>query len=206
MWFRSKNKPDEQWFESLVHLHINELTAFAFRLCGNREQAEDLVQETYSEAWRGISNLQKVESARAWLFQVLRRRYARLVRKKLRRPQLVQIGEEDEDLITSVPSRDPDPFVQAAASDYLEKVLSRLDERFRTPLLIATMEGLSVAEISRELGVPQGTLLSRIHRARQSLQGIAAKLNQAGPQGSAKTSATILEMDNIAHERKQHGS
>lgn len=205
-WLRSKEKPNEQWFESLVHLHIDELTAFAFRLCGSREQAEDLVQEAFTEAWNGISSLKEVDSARAWLFRVLRRRYARLVRNKLTRPELVLVDDSGEDLFSSLPSREPDPYRCAAASDYLEKVLSTLGENFRVPLLMATMEGLTAAQISKELGVPVGTVLSRIHRARQSLQVAARELEQTDTETKQRASATILEVNPTARERKQHGS
>jgi len=205
VWFRAKNNPGEQWFESLVHAHIDELTAFAYRLCGSREQAEDLVQETFSEAWRGISSLKKVESARAWLFRVLRRRYARLVRNSTTRPEMVQLGDSEEDFLMSIPSAAPDPHVRASSSDYLEKVLARLDERFRIPLLMATMEGLTVAEISKELDVPVGTVLSRIHRARRSLQEIAFELDDKPQPDSETGTATIIEVPPIAHERTQNG-
>lgn len=200
MWSRSKNKQNEQWFESLVHRHSDELTAFAFRMCGNRELAEDLMQESFSEAWKSIANLREIENTRAWLYRVLRRRYARTVRNSLTRPQLVPVDSPEVDFIESIPSRDPGPYIRAASSDYLQKILSSLDERFRIPLLMATMEGLTTAQISKELGIPVGTVLTRIHRARRALQDIVLELD---PPDNAP--AQILKIDTSPQERKLHG-
>lgn len=202
MWPLSKKRPNEQWFENLVHGHIDELTAFAFRLCGNREQAEDLVQETFTEAWNGIGSVKKIDSSRAWLFRVLRRRYARLIRSKVARPELLQVDEESQDFWSTVPSTTPTPHQLAASKDYLEKLLATLDERFRTPLLMATMEGLTIAEIAEELSLPTGTVLSRIHRGRQHLQTAASALEQPHTEAIPH----VIEMNAIAQERKHHGS
>lgn len=204
-WFRLKNKPSEAWFEGLVHGHIDELTAFAWRLCGDREQAEDLVQETFAEAWKGIGRLRKLDSARAWLFRVLRRRYARLVRSQIARPELMQMDEETG-FWDGIASQAPSPHAHAASRDYLEKVLATLDDRFRLPLLMAVMEGLTTAEIGEELGLPVGTVLSRIHRARQHLQAAATELDNPRSGPAPEESTNIIELDAMAHERRHHGS
>src|SRR5262245_15245808 len=84
----------EQRYEALVRSHAADLYRFAYRLTGARASAEDLVQETFSEAWRALASLRSAQAARAWLFAILRHRHAHLVRGASRRPD-VAAGVDD---------------------------------------------------------------------------------------------------------------
>lgn len=171
MWFKlSLNK--KSLFESMVEKHADEMTAFAFRLTGNYDTAEDLVQEAYAEAWKSINSLKDPNKSRSWLFRILRRRYADSFRKK----NIEMITVEDHEL-----NQVPSPLKSHADSiiemDIITKAFSEVEEKFRLPFLMANLEGLTVAEIAKELQLPQGTVLSRIHRGRKALQTAMEKLS-----------------------------
>ena len=154
-------------YERWVEQHGEELFRFAQRLCGRREQAEDLVQETFYHAWRSMGSLREKSRGRAWLFRILRHRYSHLVRTASRRPRASTPLED------APQQSNPQPFTpleDLARSESLQYALDQLEEQLRTPLLMAYMEGLRCREIAEQLDLPLGTVLSRIHRARQKMR------------------------------------
>ncbi|MBI3891650.1 MAG: RNA polymerase sigma factor [Candidatus Wallbacteria bacterium] len=161
-------------YEQLVHEHAEELFRIAFRLTGRRETAEDLVSETFTEAWRSLPNLREPESARAWLFRILRFRHAHLLRDSGCRPQVDDSVELVRDI--DVPSEDS-RIGDDALTEPLQKALDSMDERFKVPFLMVLLLGVSCGETARQLEIPLGTVLSRVHRARQFLrQRLSGKL------------------------------
>lgn len=149
-------RPEER-YEALVRTHAADLYRCAYRLTGARAPAEDLVQETFSEAWRALPTLRCAEAARAWLFAILRHRHAHLVRGASRRPTVASGVDE---LATTM----------REDSGGLQHALDGLDERFKVPLLMVFLEGLTCQETADALGLPLGTVLSRIHRGRAALR------------------------------------
>lgn len=158
----------QRWVED----HAQELYRFAYRTCGRADLAEDLVQETFYHAWRGQSTLKDQAKARAWLFQILRYRYAHWARTTARRPRT---GPIDERLTETPEDQTRSPLDRLAESEALQRALDELDERFRTVFLLVFSQGLSCQEAADELGIPLGTVLSRIHRARKILRGTLAE-------------------------------
>lgn len=148
-----------QQYEGLVRSHAADLYRFAFRLTGARAVAEDLVQETLSEAWRCVDQLRAQAAARPWLFQILRHRHAHLRRGASRRPS-VEIG------VDALAGEGSD----SVACSSLQHALDLLDDRFKVPFLMVFLEGLTCQEAADALDLPLGTVLSRIHRARIALR------------------------------------
>src|SRR5438874_1463106 len=83
-----------QLYEQWVRAYATQLYRFAYRLMGNHQVAEDLVQETFVEAWRSIENQREPEKARAWLFQILRFRYAHHLRDAKARIQTAPLDAQ----------------------------------------------------------------------------------------------------------------
>jgi RNA polymerase sigma-70 factor (ECF subfamily) len=168
-WF---GQSDEALYRGLVSKHAQELRQYALRLCrGRAEDADDLVQDTYQEAWRSIAQLRDASKARGWLFQILRHRCARVVRDEIRRQRLEVVAS---DLAPTEVA--PDDFVNRNAICH---AVDQLDERFRVPLLMLLVEGLTCQEIADELDIPLGTALSRIHRARSTVRELLSERQPA---------------------------
>jgi RNA polymerase sigma-70 factor (ECF subfamily) len=174
--------PTEQ-YAMLVRTHAADLYRFAVRLSNSTAVAEDLVQETFQAAWRGLASLRAPEAGRAWLFQILRNRWAHVVRDASRRP----VGSTDIDGVAGTGT-------DASSRSALQRALDDLDERFKVPFLMIFLEGLTCQETADALGIPLGTVLSRVHRARAALRVALA----------SDEDARVVRLDeNRAHGRRR---
>ncbi len=154
---------DEQLlYEQLVKSHWREIYTYALRLSGNRSDAEDVVQDTYLQAWRSIGSLRDPGSARSWLYTIARRGWWRMRENRNASQSLdglsIPDGRNDQ--------RTSDEL------DAVQRTLNRLDRTFRDPFLMVAIEGLSCRQVADELKLPLGTVLSRIARAREKLKCI----------------------------------
>jgi len=150
-------------FDQWVEQHLDELYRFAYRACGDALTAEDLVQETFYEAWKHRRPLREVREPRAWLYVILRRRYARLQRQQRRGPRLVPLDGAS----ASVEGEGSDRLANA---DALQPALDAMSDTFKLPLLMVFVQGMSCAQAAEQLDVPLGTILSRVHRAKKQLR------------------------------------
>ena len=165
---RMQEKPNTQkLFEACVETCADSMYRVAFRLCGNAGEAEDLVQETYVQAWQKIDSLRDPNRMRSWMFAILRNQHLKAIRKK--RP--IATGDVQSLEAPSVPVEpNSDP------ADVVQQALMQLEQDQRMPILLVSMEGLSAEEASGILGIPRGTVLSRMHRGRKRLKEIIEKL------------------------------
>jgi RNA polymerase sigma-70 factor (ECF subfamily) len=136
----------------------------ARRLTGCSGEAEDLVQETYVQAWRKIDTLRDVDRMRSWMFAILRNQYLKSIRKK--KPVATEDVQNIEDIGSSTEKGNRGP------ADIVQQALLQLEEDQRLPILLVSMEGMSAEEASEVLGIPRGTVLSRMHRGRNRLKEI----------------------------------
>ncbi len=178
-------------FQRLVRDQAGELYRFALLQTGQAEQAEDLVQETYYEAWRSIARLREPEKARAWLFQILRHRFAHWVRAKSRRPQATVDVTEQE----IVSKNAVDALESLERRDAIRRALQRLDERYRETFLLVFLEGFSCREAAAFLEIPLGTVLSRIHRARRDLRASLSEFETVQNRESGSPALKIVRKE-----------
>lgn len=148
-------------FEKCVVEHADSLYRVAFRLVGNRDQAEELVQETCLNAWNNIDSLRDETKIRSWIFSILRNQYRKILRNQP--PKALDIAVNEPLAKTDDPTLDFD-------QQKLQTAIEKLDENFRLPLLLVVMEGCSVQETAAILQLPKGTVLSRLYRARQKMK------------------------------------
>jgi len=174
---------DRGWFEVQVIGLLDELLGAALRLAKNRHDAEDLVAEAVTRAWANRWSLKDAERFRPWLFRILTNVFLSECRKRAARPTadaaVDDIGETDVSfslfeelhqpflLWWSNPEKE---FLNKLLREDLERAVDALPETFRTVVVLAELEGLAYGEIAGILGVPVGTVRSRLARARGQLQ------------------------------------
>jgi len=159
-------------FEELATPLFDQLYNFAHWLTQNRDEAEDLVQETYVKALKGFSSFQLGTNFRAWIYRILRNTFL-TSRKGLKVTMTVPLDfDEDEEGLEPAIERDtPETLLLARSSrEMLQKAIDELPVHFREILLLCEVEEMSYQEISETLAVPMGTVMSRLSRARQSLR------------------------------------
>lgn len=152
---------DDQFAAEALPL-FKALYATARRLTGNAHDAEDLVQETYLRGYRAFDRFAPGTNLRAWLFTILHNVRADAYRKAGR---ALEAGGLLDDGPAVVPLQ-----AQLGAELDLERALSRVPEVFREAVILRDIEELSYEEIAQALGIPIGTVMSRIHRGRALLR------------------------------------
>ncbi len=147
------------------------LYRFARSLTRDPEEASDLAQETTARALGALRSFTPGTNLRAWLFRILRNSYLNRRRAARLHPQLAPLELSPTDLQPAAGGLRPvehDVLVRAELQDVLA-AFRCLPERYARPLYLTAVEERSYAEVARELGIPIGTVMSRIHRARQML-------------------------------------
>ncbi|MBX6321081.1 MAG: sigma-70 family RNA polymerase sigma factor [Rhodospirillaceae bacterium] len=148
----------------LIREQIPALRRYARALVRDRDAADDLVQDTLVRAINAEHQWQPGTNLRAWLFTILHNVYVGDRRKLARRPSVVSIDAEEWRLET--PSNQM-PSVQLGE---LDRAISTLPEHQRMTLLLVGLQGMAYEEVAQIMGVPLGTVRSRLSRARHSLQ------------------------------------
>ncbi len=146
---------------------FDSLFNFAHWLTQDRTEAEDLVQETCAKALKGFSSFQLGTNFRAWIFRILRNTFY-TSRTGLKAAALVSI--EEQELDNAVIIRDTPESVLLSQIDIaeLQRAIEQLSVPLREVLLLCDVEELSYREAADTLGIPVGTVMSRLSRARQS--------------------------------------
>ena len=166
-------------FEALTTGHLDGLHRFALRLTRNRTAAEDLVQEGMLRAWRSFHTFQEGTSIPAWLHRILINAHTDNHRKQTREPDVVdhdEVGEfylydKAQESMTLAEVGNPEVQVlNGIMETEVQESLDALPLHFRSVVLLADVQGFSYKEIADILGVPTGTVMSRLYRARHILQ------------------------------------
>ncbi len=148
---------------------FDSLYNFARWLAADREEAEDLVQETYAKALRGFSSFEQGTNFRAWMFRILRNTF--LTSRTGLKPSVPL--EDDESSMTPVNTATPESILLGNLDQQVVRdAIGELPVAYREVLLLCDVEEMSYREIAEALGIPTGTVMSRISRARAALRAI----------------------------------
>src|SRR5829696_2126379 len=159
-------------FAAMTLGHAGALYRLAYHLAGNADEAEDLTQETYLRAYRGFAGFRGGD-IRAWLFTILRHVFLDECRRRKRMP-LIESAYDDaftfsSDPGVSTPSAESEAL-RCLPSESVDRAFAALPPDWRLVVLLADVEELSYREIADVMGIPMGTVMSRLHRARKRLQ------------------------------------
>jgi len=165
-------------FEGEALRHLDALYRTALRMTRSEADAEDLVQETYIRAFRFRDQFTLGTNMKAWLFRILTNTFINTYRRKAAQPEVTDLEGVDEFSLyrrmadDRAASSSPDPeaeLLKSVVDTEVTDALEELPEKFRTTVLL-DVEGFSYKEIAEMLGIPIGTVMSRLHRGRKFLQ------------------------------------
>jgi RNA polymerase sigma-70 factor, ECF subfamily len=160
-------------FVSLMNGVRVELYNFAFRLTGTREEAEDLLQESYFKAFKYFHQLREETKFKEWIFQITANQFKNFLRRKKKENTYYQ---DDQERVFSEPDkvfRNPDElYLQNDRTCTVQKALELVSPKMRSVLVLFEIEGYSIEEVSDTLGISRGTVKSRLHYARKKLREI----------------------------------
>jgi RNA polymerase sigma-70 factor, ECF subfamily len=158
-------------FEELAMPLFDSLYNFAQWLTQNREEAEDLVQETYAKALNGFDSFQPGTNFRAWIFRILRNTFL-TSRTGLAAARTVPLETDDDQEQTVAISHETPELIMLDQADQerVQAALEQVPVNFREVLLLCDVEEMSYQEIADTLAVPIGTVMSRLYRARKALR------------------------------------
>jgi RNA polymerase sigma-70 factor, ECF subfamily len=166
-------------FEALMTEHLEGLYRFALRLTRNRTVAEDLVQDTMLKSWRSFHTFREGTNVRAWLHRIMMNAHYDSYRKHTREPEeadLDNVGDfylydKVQEHTAMGEAGNPEVSVLEKIMDAeVRESLDTLPVQFRSAVVLADVQGFSYKEIAEILGIPVGTVMSRLSRGRHMLQ------------------------------------
>jgi RNA polymerase sigma-70 factor (ECF subfamily) len=161
-------------FENEILVYTTDLYRAALRLTRRTSDAEDLVQETCLRAFRSLEQLQHPPAAKVWLFSILRSVFLRQAEQASARPALLSLEDIDDSRLTASEALQ-DAYenilpVRRTLVDEVRQAIVRLPLPYREAIILAHIAGFSYREMAHILGVPRGTVMSRLFRARRMLR------------------------------------
>lgn len=172
-------KGDTQAFGVLVERYQRRVVGVAMAVVHNQEDALELAQETFIRAYENLAKFESRSSFSTWLYRIAANISIDFRRREGR--HTIIRGEEGEHELDRLPSERGDSFLESSRSELgrrLRDALQELTPEHRAVILLREVEGLSYDEISEVLQCPRGTVMSRLHYARDRLRGILDDLDK----------------------------
>ncbi len=157
----------------LIEKYLDSLWFTALRLTRNRQDAEDLVQETCMKAWENLDSLHSEKKAKAWLLKILTNAFINKYRKNQNSPKLIDIEPDFLEPIFYKSGQYADlekEIFSNVMDEEVKEAIESLPVEFRTVILLVDIEGLSYREVQEILNISSGTLSSRLYRGRRLLR------------------------------------
>ncbi len=155
-----------QRFDRLVAVYYMDMFRYAAWLCRDRSIAEDVVQEALLRAWKSLDALRDAAAAKQWLLTIVRRENARYFeRRRLETVDIDNLTAAQSALLAEAPNEELND---------LREAIYGLEDDYREPLVLQVLMGYSTSEIAEVMGLKQGAVLTRLHRARLKLKEEAA--------------------------------
>jgi RNA polymerase sigma-70 factor (ECF subfamily) len=164
-------------FDSQTMPYVDSLYNTAYRMAGNAQDAEDLVQETFYKAYKYYDKFEEGTNLKAWLFKILKNTFINNYRKRKLEPRSVEFGEI-EDTFERVRLQDSaerhsnpeEQYFSGLMDEGVKKALDALPHDYKMVVILADLEDFSYKEIAEILECPVGTVMSRLYRGRKLLE------------------------------------
>jgi RNA polymerase sigma-70 factor (ECF subfamily) len=149
-------------FDRIVGVFHQDMYRYAIWLCRDKAIAEDVVQESMLRAWKSLDALRDEDAAKPWLLTIVRRENARwFERRRLETVDIDELTPSQEAMLADEPDEQ---------LDELRAAIFELDDDYREPLVLQVLMGYDTNEIAEVMGLKQGAVLTRLHRARLKLK------------------------------------
>lgn len=181
-WVQRLQSGDRSALDPLYFAYATPAIRTAFLITRNRAAAEDAVQESFVQVLRSIASLRNPVSFRPWFYRIVVNTAKRSARNARRTLPLETPLSEQVDLSSAEPD---EAVIGTEEVDEIRAAIGSLPESYREILVLRYYTDLSETEIAQTLGLPTGTVKSRLHRAREAL---AARLHDPGPRGVRRDS------------------
>ena len=172
-------------FEAEALPHLNDIFRTAARILGQKERAEDVAQEVFLQAWKSFNRFEPGTNCRAWLFKILFHCVNHHRRKWFRFPQLKETEEFLEANLVA-----PEPIPESLGDEAILAALDAIPQDFRAAILLVDVEEFAYKEAAEILGVPIGTVMSRLSRGRkllrEQLADVARSYGIGNPAGGSR--------------------
>jgi RNA polymerase sigma-70 factor (ECF subfamily) len=196
----------------LVDAHGGRIYGLGLRLCGNEQDAEDLVQETFLRAYRHWHQFEGRSDPATWLYSIAARACRRMNRRRVGEParveslsELLRAGEATVPDVGTGAADQLDEQVRREAEETVDRAIGGLPPMFRQPLVLKEIADFSLAEIAGILGIKEATAKTRVHRGRLMLRkALAARLPQRAappPDHSRRVCLDLLSLKQEALDR-----
>ncbi len=220
----ARDLPAGQAIPRLVDAHGGRLYGLGLKLCGNPEDAEDLVQEIFLQAYRKWDQFEGRSDPSSWLYTIGARACQRMHRRRSGEPAhlepLADLLPQEGEIVPDPEAEGPfDAQLRREAREVLDRALQSLPPDFRLTLVLKDIAELSVAEVAAILGVKEATVKTRVHRARLALRkALVAELplgrrggdgrgRRAGPEASSEhPRAVCLDLLRAKQEALDRGT
>jgi len=164
-------------FSTLVEPQLQSLYSTALRMTHNKDDAEDLVQDTMFKAFRALDQFQQNTNFRAWIFRIMINTFITGYRKAVKQPKKISYDDMEEfflynrlDENKDLQETSKEEFLDNFFDDDIKEALENLPYQFRLVVLLCDVEGFSYNEIASIIDAPLGTVMSRLYRGRKQLQ------------------------------------
>jgi len=167
----------QRTFEGLVQEHKNRIFGYVCRLTNDSPDAEDITQEVFVRAYQSMHAFRHDAAVDTWLYRIATNLVIDRVRRARRAPETVPVAvdSDDEEGVRELPSRSrgDDPLAHAQLSElqrHVQRAVHSLPAKLRAVVVLHDMEGLAYEEVAEAVGIPVGTVKSRLFNARQLLR------------------------------------
>jgi RNA polymerase sigma-70 factor (ECF subfamily) len=194
------SEKEQTRFNELMEVTYRKVYNMAYRLAGNRTDAEDLTQEAFFRAYRSFGEFEGDRPFENWIFRIVTRLFLDMLRTRRRRVKAVSYdsplmsGSGDENLYFEMPDNGSNPeqkVLETSFSEDLQKALNALSPEQRLLVTLADIEGVAYKEIAEILGKPVGTIRSRLHRTHKAIR---ARLEQIRRDAQLQTAAPQMRL------------
>ena len=163
---------DRAAFDQIYEKYHVPLFRSAYLICGNREDAEDVLQDTFVTCWLCIGQLRKEESFRCWIFRIMTQTARKRAKERSRQLPDEDIVNRIDQIAVSRRMEAEDEYERTADKTVIEEALSALDQASREVVVLYYYEEMSVREVAKTLGLLEGTVKSRLYFARRKMKKI----------------------------------